>query len=218
MEWVAGTYALGDIIQKGGASAVEDVVFALLEGDPMYIDVLIVTLTGTPFIGPEDLAKEKIILFHEYRDSRQQMTPDQDDEVYIKFLKIGPLRILQAAARLKLGVGFFVALRKSPVFHFLVQRLLRIIGREGTETPDGVALGGICRELLPLICDGMMPEAIKKLLKDPLDMEKALKLLDHVAEFTSLEDIPGAFKTTLGAMSHGEQVSKYLSMLNKRRK
>ena len=70
MEWVAAMYAMGDIIKQNGPSAVEDVIFALLEGDPMYVDVFMVTMTGTPFIGPEDLAKEKIILFHEFKDSR----------------------------------------------------------------------------------------------------------------------------------------------------
>ena len=218
MEWVAAMYAMGDIIKQNGPSAVEDVIFALLEGDPMYVDVFMVTMTGTPFIGPEDLAKEKIILFHEFKDSRHQITPDQDDEVYIKFFQIGPFQILKEAAKLKLGTALFAAMTKAPVFHLLVQRLLRLIGRESEGTPDGEALGPTARELLPKICDGLMPTAIKELLEKPLDAEQGNKLLNHVPEFTSLEDIPGAFKTTLGAMTHGDQVSKYLSMLNRRKK
>ena len=209
---------MADLIRKGGNTACEDVIFALLEGDPMYIDVFIVTMTNTPFIGPEDKAKEKLLLFHEYRDARTQLTPDQDDVAYGRTLKTGPMFILQELGKLKMGAALFAAMQKSKVYPLLIHRFMRLIGREGLGNEDGIELGPICRDLLPKLCKGTIPaQMVEVLEKGPMPPDNALKVLDHAAEFDSVENFPGAFKNTVASMSHGAKVSKYLSMLNRKK-
>lgn len=218
MEWVSGTYALACTIEQGKNPACEDVVFALLQGDPMHLDVLIITMSNTPLIGTTDEIIDKTHMFHEYRDARHQLTPDQETRSYIKTLQTGPLFILQQAGRVDLGLALFAAMRKSPVFPLLIQRMLRLIGREGMETPDGKELGPMCRELVPKLCAGHIPDTVKDMFdKGPMDLEGATNLLEHVAEFNDIENFRGAFKATLGALSHNATVSKYLGMLNRKK-
>jgi len=227
MEWVAGTWALAELMRKATdpKAVLEDVAFALLEANPMVLDVLIVTMTNTPWIGPEGMSQEKLLLFHEYRDARTQLTPDQDDVVYCKTLKTGPLYILQQLGTLKWSTALFAAMRQSHVFPLLIQRFMRIIGREGLVDPktgipfeDGQQLGPICRDLVPKLCQGSMSQAAVDLFqKGQLPQDSAAKILDHASEFDAVENFPGAFKTTLASLSHGAQVSKYLSMLNRKK-
>ncbi|CAB9529476.1 expressed unknown protein [Seminavis robusta] len=218
MEWVGGTYALANTIDKGKNPACEEVVFAMLQAHPMIIDVFILTMTNTPLIGTKEEIADKTHMFHEYRDGRHQMTPDQQTSSYILTMKAGPLFLLQQVGKLDMGVAFFAAMKRSKVFPFLVQRMLRLIGGEGIEAPDGVGLGPQCREILPKLCAGIIPDTITDMFeKGPMTPENGLKLLEHVAEFDEVENFRGAFKSTMGAMSHGATVSKYLSMLNRKK-
>ena len=220
MEWVAGTWALANLIKRGGAAACEDVAFALLEGDRMYLDVLIISITNTPFIGPEEEAREKLLLYQQYKDARVNLTPDQESPDYCRTLKTGPLYILSEIGKLKFGAALFAAMKESKVFYLLIQRLLRLVGREGMGFEDGKELGPMCREVLPQICKGdMMPDTVENLFqRGPMDPDGAAKLLEKVPEFDSPENFYQAFKSTLGALSHGATVSKYMSMLNRKKK
>lgn len=219
MEWVAGTWAMANLIKRGGAAACEDVAFALLEGDRMYLDVLIITMTNTPFIGPEDIAKEKLLLYQQYTDARVNLTPDQESKDYCRTLKTGSLYILCEVGKMKFGPALFSVMKESKVFFLLIQRMLRLVGREGLGFEDGLELGPMCREVLPLLCRGNMPDNVVNLFeKGPMDSDGASMLLEKVPEFESIEDFHSAFKNTLGALSHGATVSKYMSMLNRKKK
>ena len=220
MEWIAGSWALANLIKRGGAAACEDVAFALLEGNSMYIDVLILTLTNTPFIGPEEEAKEKLLLFQQYTDARVNLTPDQVSKDYCRTLKTGPLYILHEIGKLKFGAALFAAMKKSKVFYLLIQRLLKLVGREGLGYEDGIELGPMSRELLPQLCHGgLMPDTVANLFqRGPMDADGAEKLMAKIPEFDKEENFHQAFKGTLGALSHGATVSKYMSMLNRKKK
>jgi len=210
---------MANLIKRNGASACEDVAFALLEGDLLYLDVLIITMTNTPYIGPEEEAKEKQLLYQQYTDARVNLTPDQESRDYCRAMKTGPLYILSEIGKMKFGVALFTAMQESKVFYLLVQRMLKWIGREGMGFQDGKELGPMAREVLPKLCQETMPDNVANLFqKGPLDDDGAAKLLEKVPEFEKIENFHEAFKHTLGMLSHGATVSKYMSMLNMKKK
>lgn len=122
----------------------EAVLFALLEGNPMYVDVLIQTMHWTGEIvedGP-DIGRPG------FDGPPTELTPDQDTKPYIRTMSEGPVLLLENAARWQFGRALWAAMERSEFYHLLIQRLLRWTAREARKTPDGIALGRKARKIL----------------------------------------------------------------------
>jgi hypothetical protein len=155
LEHVAGLISLvamcqGEIMKaKGcGDGECEAVLFALLEAAPMSITVLLEFLIWTPYIGPEENYSEVQDAFHTARVTRA-LTPDQQSQDYCQALRGGICLIfllLEEAGPSK--TVFINVMVKHTLFPLLVQRLLRIVAREGMGTPDGKDLGTFARKIL----------------------------------------------------------------------
>jgi len=146
MEQMAAVLALANICVQGEEPSTCDVLFALLEGDIMYLEVLAQTLYWTGFIGPEDSCKNDNAF---YNCPPTKLMPDQEERAYIRVMKEGPLLLLHEMTKYKLGMALFAALKKQCQFyHLLVQRLLRLAAREALKTKDGKALGKMARLIL----------------------------------------------------------------------
>jgi len=180
MEQVAGLVALANICDQGGVSACESTLFALLEGDPMCLDVISILLFHTPFIGPEEEVEKRDRVFD--RTPQDSLTPDQDSDAYCNFMKAGPILLLTEMSKWRFGSALFASIRKRSEFYpQVVHRILRIIAREGMSnlTNDGKRLGKMCRKFFPsLIGDGVLSaEVEKKLVTCPVSNAVATKLL-----------------------------------------
>jgi hypothetical protein len=173
IEQMAGVLMLAKICVQGGEEGSSDVLFALLEGDTMYVEVLAQTIYWTGYIGPED----------ENEDSRAfsdcpptELSPDQTKFAYIRTLSEGPLLLLHEMTRYRLGMALFDGLRRCSFYHLLVHRLLRIVAREAQKTNDGVKLGRLVRVILGkgiLGRDSML---------DPVSVETAENILENAED------------------------------------
>lgn len=143
MEQIAAVLALASICREGEEPGTESVVFALLEGDTMYVDVLAQTLYWTAFIGEgeEDLEYSK------WEVPPTKLTPDQETPSYAKTMLQGPLLLLTEASRYCFAPALWEALRQSRFYHLLCQRLLRLVAREGMNG-DARKLGKSARHIL----------------------------------------------------------------------
>jgi hypothetical protein len=95
MEQVAGVLALANLCVQGKELVTADVVFALLEGDTMYVETLAQTIYWTGYIGPEDENPDEII----FGDTPPtNLTPDQTKDAYSWTLSEGPLLLLQESS------------------------------------------------------------------------------------------------------------------------
>lgn len=180
MEQVAGLVALANICEQGGVSACESTLFALLEGDPMCLDVICILLFHTPFIGPEEELEQWDQVFD--RTPEDSLTPDQDSNAYCNFMKVGPISLFTEMSKWRFGSAFFASIRKCSEFYpQVVHRILRIIAREGMSNPtnDGKQLGKMCRKFLPsLIGDGILSAEMETtLISGPVSNAVATKLL-----------------------------------------
>jgi hypothetical protein len=202
LEWVAACYAMADLCQKDGAAVAEKAAFALLEANPMIIDTLIILMTNTPYVGPEDHAKA--VMFAQYNEARYQLTPDQDYSAYIKLMKTAPLFLLDSINKCVFGPAVFAKMKESAVYYLLVQRFLRVIAREGMGTDDGKELGPICRRILPNLCKGLLTDGIQDLLKKgPLSEEVGTGLLAKTGEFEA-DTLRPTFNVVFNELTRGK--------------
>ena len=151
LEQMAGVLALASTCQKSEQGA-ENVMLALLEGDPMYIDVLIQTVHWTGQIEHESADDERHVGFNNCPPT--QLTPDQDSKPYISFMSAGPLRLMVEMTRYKFGHALWEALKESAFFNLFVKRLFRLVGRETLKTRDGIKLGPMARKILLQLLPG----------------------------------------------------------------
>jgi len=145
MEQMAAVLSLANTCLQAGEPATCDVLFALLEGDNMYLEVLAQTLYHTGFIGPENKVKDE---WDFYNCPSDELTPDQDQSAYIRTMEEGPLLLLREMTKYKLGLALFAALKECQFYHLLVQRLLRLTAREALKKSDGRALGKMVRLII----------------------------------------------------------------------
>lgn len=172
IEQLAGVVGLASICEDGEKGA-EKVLFALLEGDEMYVDVLIQTMHWTGFIGSEDEGEDCRDEFHNIPP--WELTGDQETKQYCKLMSTGPLLLLVEMTRYKFGTALFEALKRSEFYHLLVQRLLRLIAREAIGTRDGKRLGPMARKILSKLSDLFN-------LRQPVSKSVADKLLNETEE------------------------------------
>jgi len=158
MEQLGGILALANICLQGEEPACESVVFALLEGPSMYVDVFLQNVYGTRLIMSNDDPKYDDMPHDEfdYNDYHEgsgthssnccddinccvpscpkehRLTPDQDSKPYVKAMKTGPLLLLLEVSKhtAYFGSCLWVAMSKSKQYHLFVQRLLRLMARE----------------------------------------------------------------------------------------
>ena len=180
MEQMAGVLALANISQQAGAISVSNVIFALLEGDVMYLEALAQTLYWTAYIGPTDENE------HERDFSNcppSKLTPDQTKAAYIRTMAEGPLLLLREASRHnKIGQTLFAAFRTDCQFyHLLVQRLLRLMARETLGIDGTNKLGKMARSILQ---DGILGGEAS-IPTSMMSITAAHHILDHAAEVLS---------------------------------
>ena len=96
MEQMVGVLALANISQQAGAISVSNVIFALLEGDVMYLEALAQTLYWTAYIGPTD-ENEHEKDFHNCPLTK--LSPNQTKAAYIRTMAEGPLLFMREASR-----------------------------------------------------------------------------------------------------------------------
>jgi hypothetical protein len=162
MEQVGGFVAISNLAAEGDIAACQDVLCALLEGNPMYIDVICLFMSNTFFIGVEQDSNENNricntfdragVLGQTFKKDKYPptLTPDQTHAGYIRVMNEGPLLLMLEMAKYPFGPAFFAAMQSSPYFHLTFQRLLRWVARETTGTPDGRAFGRKLRsKILP---------------------------------------------------------------------
>lgn len=174
MEQLGGVLALANICSEDEAGTAA-VLFGLLEGDPMYIDVLIQTMHWTGLIKVEsDEASEE---FEEGFSNvpPTELTGDQDSKAYIRSMMNGPLRILNEVMKYNFQDALWGRMKKSEYYHLFVQRLLRWIGRESCSHPtqDGKELGPLARKIICKICPTVRFDE-----DSPVSQEVADALLD----------------------------------------
>lgn len=145
MEQMAGVLALANTCMQAEEAATSDVLFALLEGERMYLETLAQTLYWTGYIGPEE-ENEKERDFDNCPPTA--LTPDQTKAAYIQTMKEGPLLLLREMTKYQFGQALYAALKQCQFYHLLVQRLLRFTAREALKTSDGKALGKMARTIL----------------------------------------------------------------------
>lgn len=118
MEQIGGILALSHL----GKEKLNELAFALLEADPMIIDVMISTFTGTPHMGVDT---PPVNLHHLLVKDRPntELTGDQESDVYIVFISRGPITLLQTLLYGEFYPAFQVALQRSSLFPLLVRRL-----------------------------------------------------------------------------------------------
>jgi len=192
MEQVAGIAAIANACEQGGVCACEAAVFALLEGDPMCLDVICILLFRTPFIGPEEEFEKQEDEFDSVEED--ELTPDQDSEPYCLFMKAGPILLLSTMAKYNFGSALFSSIRHSQFYAQAVQRIVRIIAREGQSNPtrDGRRLGELCRRILPhfLGSDILPVNAIKILKAQPVSASVSSALLKPMTPEQLVSSLP----------------------------
>jgi hypothetical protein len=175
IEQMAGVLMLAKICVQGGEEGTSDVLFALLEGDNMYVEALAQTIYWTGYIGPED-ENEDANTFSDCPPT--SLSPDQTKFAYIRTLSEGPLLLLHEMTRYKLGMALFENLRRCQFHHLLIRRLLRIVAREAQETNDGVKLGRLARVILG---KGILGRGS---MVDPVSVETADNILENAESLT----------------------------------
>ena len=149
LEQMGGVLALGHFSVQAGEEGTEGVVFALLEGDEMYVDTLLQTMYWTAEIIESDWDSGYMGREGFGNDCPPtQLSPDQDTEPYIKTMKEGPVLLLECVAKYCFAPALWAAMSRSEYYHLFVQRLLRWTAREAKKTKDGLALGPIVRKIL----------------------------------------------------------------------
>ena len=161
MEQIGGILALSHL----GKEKINELAFALLEADPMIIDVMISTFTGTPHMGVDT---PPVNLHHLLVKDRPntELTGDQESDVYIVFISRGPITLLQTLLYGEFYPAFQVALQRSSPFPLLVRRLLRIITREVEGTKDAMAVSFHCKGVLDISCDGIVINKLTRATED----------------------------------------------------
>ncbi len=156
LENYAAIIGLAGICEHGGVEATMDCLLGLCQGNPMYMDVLCLSVSNTEYIGPlEKYLKGCLFRAHckSYPHSKRfqadRVSPDQDHIFYIKFMNIGPLAICREMMKYNFRNAFFASIQRSDYFHLLIVKMLRIIARETLGKSDGFYLGQTCRVLLP---------------------------------------------------------------------
>jgi len=144
IEQMGGVLALANICREAKEPGAESVLFAFLEGDPMYIDVLIQTLHWTGFIAEDGVEKD----FDAFNIPPSMLTPDQDSAPYVQTMSEGPVLLFNEITKHVFGPSFSAAVQKSEFYHLLIQRLLRLTAREVLGTRDGKSLGKKVRQIL----------------------------------------------------------------------
>lgn len=177
MEQMGAVLALGNLARECEIQGTESIVFALLEGDEMYIDVLIQQLAWTGLIREGD---EEVPGFISYNGPLEKFTPDQESAPYVRTMSEGPVLLLLCVSKYVFAPALWAAMSNSEFYHLLIQRLLRFVAREVKGTLDGRALGHKARKIL----SSMFPD-VEKLLKQPISMEAADKILTESSTLLS---------------------------------
>jgi hypothetical protein len=203
MEQIGGVMALAHMCKAGHLA---EVAFALLEADPMILDVAIMMLTCTPYIGGEgdyDSASYRDAM-NAFEDANPEtdLSPDQDSPEYIELLKKGPIMLLHSLLYQEFYQAFRAALTRSSMFPLLVKRLLRVISRESQGTKDGVALAFYLKGVLDIACNlDLDPAANKKFFTRPLPEELGTGLLEQLDGLTTLDEIKPVLQQAFGSSS-----------------
>lgn len=188
IEQMAGVLGLANICQQGDLWGTESVLVALIEGDPMYMDVLAQTMYWTGQIKKVDDDNPDEHIHSEWDIPPSKLTPDQDDAAYVTTMWEGPYMILKSMNRYVCKPAFWAAMRRSEFAHCLAHRFLRIIAREALGTKDGLKLGKIARASLSELIDGLdlIPNVVSKetanfiLEKSTLSFSGTLSLVDKI--------------------------------------
>jgi hypothetical protein len=198
MEQVGGIAAIANACEQGGVCACEAAIFALLEGDPMCLDVISILLFRTPFIGPEQELEEREDEFDETPEDG--LTPDQDSEAYCFFMESGPILLFSNMAKWNFSSALFASIRRSEFYPQVVQRIMRIIAREGMSNPtrDGRRLGKTCRRFLPhLLGSGVLSEdTVERLQSHRVSTTVSSALLEPMTPEQMVHSIPHLLAAT----------------------
>lgn len=197
MEQIGAVLGLGNFCLEAGEQGTEAVVFALLEGDEMYVDVLCQTMHWTGEIIKTDWESD-----YSGRDGfgndcpPTKLTPDQDSAPYVRTMKEGPVLILECVSKYCFAPALWAALSRSEYYHLLIQRLLRWTAREVKKTRDGLVLGETVRRVLsrmfPIVANSLSQpiseKAAENILQDSatvlvhpssVTVENLIRLLDQ---------------------------------------
>ncbi|KAL7534704.1 hypothetical protein ACHAXR_006038 [Thalassiosira sp. AJA248-18] len=192
LEQLSGVVGLASYCQNYDENGAERVLFALLEGDPMYIDVLLQVIHWTGQIDHEDCDPDIHDEFNNCPPTK--LTPDQDSKPYVKLMSTGPFRLLVEMTKYKFNSALWAATKESEFYLLFVQRLLRLVGRETLGTCDGVKLGPTARKILMQLLPGI---SLNKPLRDTATADDLLKQTSRDAPCQFLNEVSGE---TLNAM------------------
>jgi len=184
----------------------------------MYMDVLCLFMSGTPYIGPEgeELENAKLEFQSCMAKPTSTLTPDQYTNSYVNAMKSGPLLLLDEIIKQcnkerqpNLILALFHRMKQSIVYHLVIQRFLRLIARQVIGTKDGKELGPYCQRILPYLCHDMMSKRVEKLLssskEEPiLNHHLANALLLKTNEFTSTDGMKTHFVRIFSQISLGD--------------
>jgi len=151
LEQMAGMLSLSDVCVQQEDRGAKSVLFGLLEGDPMYIDVLIQLITCTSLIVREGTNVDHDVenkFYKSQMSSTKLLSPDQDSAPYTKCMAEGPMKLFTSMLNYQFKDALWAAISKSEFYHLFIQRLLRWVAREAQNTLDGRYLGPNARKIL----------------------------------------------------------------------
>lgn len=185
MEQLGGLLALANMASTEKYAV--EVVFALLEADAMVIDVSIMLFTCTPYIGSEAPINRNDF---DKADPLNDLTPPQDSFEYVHTIRSGPLKLLTTICYQQCYQAVLAVMRRSPLFHLFVRRLLSIISREIGGFQDGLELARYCKGLLDVLCDlDLEHEVNDRYFMNPLPAHVGRDVLSKTAGLKTFDDL-----------------------------
>lgn len=193
---------LGGLLALARMASIEnhdaEVVFALLEADPMVVDVIIMLFTATPYIGED--APIDSNAFHDV-DPFNELTPSQSSLDYIDTIRIGHIRLFTTILYQEFYEAVTSVFRRSPLFHLLVRRLLSIISREVDGYSDGLELAKYCKGIMDILC-GVRWENTQsdRFFLNPLPAHVGKEVLSKTARLKSFDELQPAIQNVFSKL------------------
>lgn len=154
IERIAGAHTLSNLLLQANELGTHDVLFALLEGSKMYLESLLLVFFATLYLGPGsendsnfDYIEEKYLPILAIHDEKFHWDWSRAPST-CKIHQRRPLTVDGGMTKYKLGSAFFAAMKDCKFYHFVIQKLLRLIARESIKRKDGKTLGKTARLVL----------------------------------------------------------------------